>query len=82
MKKTYITPEALIVALNTKTSILQASLRINSDSSNSIDDSDQREQVRLGRGVVKSLTPALSKGRGGYNSAEAEETNPLPLLRL
>jgi len=41
MKKTYITPEALIVALNTKTSILQASLRINSDSSNTIDDSDQ-----------------------------------------
>ena len=38
MKKTYIIPEMLSVALNTKTSILQASLKINSDPSNTIDD--------------------------------------------
>ena len=41
MKKTYITPETLIVALNTKTNILQASFKINSESSNAIDDPDQ-----------------------------------------
>ena len=32
MKKTYIIPETLVVALNTKTSILQGSMKVHSES--------------------------------------------------